>query len=87
MIEYYNEKEKNIISVLQKIRGDGRSQFHRGCISLIKKLQLEVELLRSRSVSAYATVIAVPKSQPLVETGDMCVTDSSDSEYESSSDD
>ena len=89
VIDYYNEKEKKIISVLHKITSDGTSQFHRGCISLLRKLQLEVELFRSIAVSAYASVITVPKSHPLVDAGHMCVidaSDSSDSEYESSSD-
>ena len=71
VIDYYNEKEKKIISVLHKITSGGTSQFHRGCISLLRKLHLEVELFRSIAVSAYASVIAVPKSHPLVDAGHM----------------
>ena len=80
MIDYYEVKEKKIISVLQKFTSDGLTQFQRGCISLLKKLQREVQLFRSIAVSAYASVITVPKFPPLVDM------DSSDSEYESSSD-
>ena len=81
VIDYYDVKEKKIISVLQKFTSNELTQFQRGCISLLKKLQGEVNHFRSIAVSAYASVITVPKFPPSVDMSE----DSSDSEYESSS--
>ena len=50
VIDYYDVKEKKIISVLQKFTGNELTQFQRGCISLLKKLQREVHHFRSITV-------------------------------------
>ena len=84
VIDYYNQKKDKICSVLRgPITGD-TSQFSRGCISLLKKLQLEVNLHRSRAMTAYADVLYVtePASQDIVPTTQY-ISDSSCSEYDS----
>lgn len=80
VIDYYNQKEAIINNVLHEIANSEENQYTRGCICLLKKLKLEVELFRSKAASAYSSVI--PVSVPLFQTGH-----ESDSECNSSSDD
>ena len=60
VIKYYSKKGKSINTVLHELSTTDMTQFHRGCVALLKKLQLEVELSRSRAVSTFAPVISLP---------------------------
>ena len=87
VIDYYNQKEKKITTALHKIINGESSHFSRGCICLLKKLQLKVNLFWSHAVSAYSSVISVTD----LESQDNCalndISDSSSSEDECDIDD
>ena len=87
VIHYWNEKGKCITKLLAQLIESDDSQFNRGAQCLLKKLLWQVELIRSRSLSAFSTVIPVSdfcciNSSNVEENG----SDSSESDDDSDSD-
>ena len=79
VVDYYNQMECDIKSAIFNIQfSEQESQFSRGCVSLLKNLQLQVSRLHLEAISSYSTIISRQESQHPDSAYD--VSDSSDSE-------